>query len=103
MITDAQARFYADNGYLVVPALFDREQVGRALQAIDQLLSPDNPEPPRPAPRRAGRLPFWSGRNGLARTRPPGSRSSKDGGSVWCRMTRSRTSTVVRGPTFCPR
>jgi ectoine hydroxylase-related dioxygenase (phytanoyl-CoA dioxygenase family) len=44
MITDAQARFYVDNGYLVVPGLFDREQLGQALQAIDQLLSPDNPD-----------------------------------------------------------
>src|SRR5205814_7851248 len=31
MITDQQARFYADNGYLVVENLFDRDRVGRAL------------------------------------------------------------------------
>jgi len=46
MITDQQARFYADNGYLVVENLFDRDQVGRALAAIDQLLSPANPDKP---------------------------------------------------------
>ena len=46
MITDQQAGFYADNGYLVVKALFDSEQVGRALAAIDELLNPDNPDKP---------------------------------------------------------
>ena len=46
MITAQQARLYADNGFLVVEGLFDREQVGRALLAIDELLSPDNPDKP---------------------------------------------------------
>lgn len=46
MITDAQARFYAEHGYLVVEDLFDRQQVARSLQAIDELLSPDNPDKP---------------------------------------------------------
>ncbi|WP_035059850.1 phytanoyl-CoA dioxygenase family protein [Andreprevotia chitinilytica] len=42
MISEQQARFYADNGYLVVEKLFDAEQVGAALAAIDELLDPDN-------------------------------------------------------------
>src|SRR5712691_11800650 len=46
MITDQQARFYADNGYLVVEGIFDREQVGRAHAAIADLLSPANSEKP---------------------------------------------------------
>ncbi|AQH04225.1 mitomycin antibiotic biosynthesis protein (plasmid) [Burkholderia sp. KK1] len=46
MISDQQARFYADNGYLVIDRMFDREQVGRALAAIDELLSPANPDKP---------------------------------------------------------
>lgn len=46
MITAEQARFYADNGYLVVEELFDRAQVGRALAAIDELLSPNHPDKP---------------------------------------------------------
>lgn len=46
MINDAQARFYADNGYLVVENLFSCDQVARALGAIDELLSPDNPDKP---------------------------------------------------------
>jgi ectoine hydroxylase-related dioxygenase (phytanoyl-CoA dioxygenase family) len=46
MITPQQARFYADNGYLVVEGVFDREKVGRALTAIDELLDPANAERP---------------------------------------------------------
>jgi phytanoyl-CoA hydroxylase len=46
MLTEQQARFYADNGYLVVDGLFDRAEIGRALAAIDELLSPDNPDKP---------------------------------------------------------
>jgi ectoine hydroxylase-related dioxygenase (phytanoyl-CoA dioxygenase family) len=46
MLNDYQIQFYANNGYLVVERLFDRDQVDQALAAIDEMLSPDNPDKP---------------------------------------------------------
>ncbi|SAK91943.1 phytanoyl-CoA dioxygenase [Caballeronia arationis] len=46
MITDQQARFYADNGYLIVEELFEREKIHHALAAIDELLNPSNSDKP---------------------------------------------------------
>ncbi|WP_235025464.1 phytanoyl-CoA dioxygenase family protein, partial [Caballeronia terrestris] len=46
MITDQQARFYADNGYLVVKELFGFEQIRLAHAAIDELLNPGNSDKP---------------------------------------------------------
>lgn len=46
MVTPQQTWFYAEYGYLVIERLFDTEQVGRALAAIDALLDPDNPDKP---------------------------------------------------------
>lgn len=46
MLTTQQTKFYAEHGYLVLERLFDERQVGRAIAAIDELLSPENPDKP---------------------------------------------------------
>ncbi len=46
MLNDDQIQFYSNNGYLVIERLFDRDRINQALAAIDDMLSPDNPEKP---------------------------------------------------------
>lgn len=44
MITKEDIQFYNDNGYLVVPGLFDQDQVSKGIAAIEEVLARDDAE-----------------------------------------------------------